>query len=430
MGKKRAVLYLVAGLVCAAVAIMVLKKQQSAPSNKGNVETTKVFVARALITFGTPLTVYDAGTKQGNVCPVNWPKDFVPEGAITDPKELSEEELVAKSSLVRYEPIIKGKTVPKARLIPEGMITFKLKVKPEDVEQYKAGDYVDLIVYGADKRAREFAKCLRIYAIGKLHWLEDSRKTGDKGKKEVLPPVLYLLARAQDRLKLIEAEKRYQLIVFPVPAGRECEAGPLVVAMVNKDPVKAPPKPAPVDPRPAEKTPSELLLAARSRIEAAGQSDWPQSAKELDAARGLLVKITTSHPNTIKEYKEAQSLLKDIDASGHKLKLEHNWSEHEKAIKTAIRGGDFPRCQKLLTQARSDYEELGKDVLDKVLVYSNDVENRRRDCQSTYTLFSNLLKNNVKGKALETYAELKKKFPESRETVLAQKMLKERGMLK
>ena len=169
MRPKSLILVMVAlacGLVAAFAAFQVVGKQGASPEA---VETMKVFVAMAEIDI-------DEEFGATNVQLEEWPKDRVPEGAITDLENL--EARYAAQRLYKGEIIIEKKVVDpedrssKALLIPEGYRVCAVKVGIDALNGLlNPGDRVDLMVFLRKSRdvtvtgIRSVLRDVRIFAV-------------------------------------------------------------------------------------------------------------------------------------------------------------------------------------------------------------------------------------------------------------------------
>jgi len=135
------VIALVSGLL-ATIGISQVMDLQS--KNSVQQETVKIFVA------STDVDINDALNSQ-NVRLEEWPKDRVPEGALSKLEELDNR--FARQRLYAGEPIIAAKLTDSinnaASTIPEGFRAYAIKVSGEVVvgNLVKPGDRVDVVVF-------------------------------------------------------------------------------------------------------------------------------------------------------------------------------------------------------------------------------------------------------------------------------------------
>jgi hypothetical protein len=446
MNRKRALLYLLSGLVCAVVAIWILQKQHGGQKPGTVVETEKVFVATKTIPFGTPLDIYDAETKQGNIFQVPWPRKMLPEGVITDPKVIAEGRLVALSTFVRNEPILLRKTAESGRIIPPGMFLFDVDVPRSDIEKFRPGDFVDIFVVEAERKVVPFAINMRIYCIGRISWPREREPAESKSPAEAkdLPPKLYLLAKEDDRMLLLQARINYGTwIVEPVPSGRDTSGGPILLKR-QREPSRPPEPPTePTEPVETGPTSEQRVNQARALIAQAEKEKWDQNIKTLEQAQTRLVAVTKDEPHTSPWYGEARALLGTIENRRMLFQKRHQWDDLRARIEDALEKGRLAECRRTLDEADAAFDkaklaggepellvlaqQVGRDVLEYRAV---KLVPRERELRRQYTLFDNLLKNDRFDLALQKFEALKNAFPESEETKEASRRLKEKGLLK
>ena len=119
--------------------------ERASGNSTGAVETTKIFVAMNDINIGTKLDAQ-------NVRPEEWPKDRVPDGAITTLEELADR--FPRTRLYAGEPILQAKLMDsndgsKSVDIPEGFRVVSVRVSMESSVSglVQPGDRVDLVVF-------------------------------------------------------------------------------------------------------------------------------------------------------------------------------------------------------------------------------------------------------------------------------------------
>jgi len=220
---KRALLFLGAGLACAAVVVLIARKYLASGASDGQQpRRATILLAVKQVEFGTPMILKE-GEQEGNVAFVPWPEDLVPEGAIMDPKMVKEKNLVALASFVRHEPILQGEVIEESQFIGPGMCPVRVRVDPKDVADglLKAGMMVDVIV-----DFEEFMRCARIYSLGELNYRERESSENEEGPIDHV----YLLIKQDDRLAFLKAQERGRLNLLP--AKYSCESGPVLVSEI------------------------------------------------------------------------------------------------------------------------------------------------------------------------------------------------------
>ena len=206
MRPKSLILVMVAlacGLVAAFAAFQVVGKQGASPEA---VETMKVFVAMAEIDI-------DEEFGATNVQLEEWPKDRVPEGAITDLENL--EARYAAQRLYKGEIIIEKKVVDpedrssKALLIPEGYRVCAVKVGIDALNGLlNPGDRVDLMVFLRKSRdvtvtgIRSVLRDVRIFAVN-----AETERAYDKEGNTITAKTVSFLVKPDQAGKLLLASQ-------------------------------------------------------------------------------------------------------------------------------------------------------------------------------------------------------------------------------
>lgn len=198
MQAKTLVLVLIA-MVCGLVATMGISRVMEQQGTQRPIETVKIFVAATDIDIGAALT-------SQNVKLEEWPKDRVPEGAITRLEDL--EGRFARQRLYPGEPVLLAKLMDSnsdtAMTIPEGYRACSIKVSGEIAvgNLIKPGDRVDVIVFlhkSADvpvTSARTILRDVRVWAVNE----KTERTVDDMGKVTVAQTVSLLVTPKQVEL--------------------------------------------------------------------------------------------------------------------------------------------------------------------------------------------------------------------------------------
>jgi pilus assembly protein CpaB len=145
MKAKSMVLILIA-LGCGLVASIGISQVMDRGSQQGGVvetETQRILVALTNIDIGEKLNAQNVKLEE-------WPKDRIPEGALTDLEEIKEN--FPRTRMYAGEPIMKAKLMDKmggaVPIIPEGYRVVPVKVAPETVTGLiLPGDRVDVLVF-------------------------------------------------------------------------------------------------------------------------------------------------------------------------------------------------------------------------------------------------------------------------------------------
>ncbi len=207
MKMKSMVLFAVA--IAFGLVAMVCARQYMA-QNQNNSEYTQVLVALTDITPGVPLD-------ESNVAFKKWPKDAVPEGAVTTEEQYVERAL--KGAAVQGEMILIAKLGDQGVFgasseIPEGMRAVTVSVDPTKTHsgQIQPGDRVDVLV--TYKARTEKALVSRTKAV--LEYIQvfsvDSRRASAAGEtQEISAKNISLLVSPDQANLLMLAENKGML---------------------------------------------------------------------------------------------------------------------------------------------------------------------------------------------------------------------------
>lgn len=221
MKSKQSLLFILVGVACATLAVVILRKYMGGPAKPPPKQPgMHMLVATESIGYGERI-VLDG--KDANVRFVsNWPKALALEGAFTDPEAFSERDLRAVDDLVKHQPVIEAHVVDEEDFIPSDMTVQKLPADSRDVQMagIRPGMIVD--VFRMEKRVpHPFMKNVRVYAIGRL----DRNRKPIKEKDP--PPDVHILVDKDDQLAFMTAVagKKLKIIEAAEPTGE----GPLLV---------------------------------------------------------------------------------------------------------------------------------------------------------------------------------------------------------
>lgn len=286
MKSKRAVIYIVAGVVCALVAAWAAHKylSQSKPSQP-QIERVEILLALRDINFGEVLTPR-GGEQEPNVAFISWPKNSVPAEAIREKSYLAEGTWRAWSDIVKHEPILKPRIISDEQFIPEDMYLERVKVDKQDIKtgMLRPGMSVDVLQI-VDKKPMDFMRCVKLYAVGSLDRLG---RPLPKKDEEISPNVL-LLIKKEHREDFIGADKSHDLLLRPA-AGTHPD-GPVLVNALDKEMVR-------------EEEAKGLLAEAR---ELAKEQEYRQALEKLNS-------IVDEYGDFTKIALEASKLTGDVRA--------------------------------------------------------------------------------------------------------------------
>ncbi len=204
MQAKTLVLVMIA-MGCGLVATMGISQVMQQQGANRPVETVKVFVAATDIDIGSPLNAQNVRLEE-------WPKDRVPDGAVTKLEDL--EGRYARQRLFPGEPILMAKLMDSnsdtAMTIPEGYRACSIKVSGEIAvgNLVKPGDRVDVIVFLHKSQdvpitsARTILRDVRVWAVNE----KTERSVDDMGKVTVAQTVSLLVTPKQVELLTLAAQ--------------------------------------------------------------------------------------------------------------------------------------------------------------------------------------------------------------------------------
>lgn len=207
MRAKSMVLLLIAGVCGLVASIGISQVIERRGQGAAEVEMGELFVAITDIDIGAKL---DAT----NVKLDKWPKDRIPEGAISSLEEIKDR--FPRVRLYAGEPILTPKLmdskdgVDQATKIPEGYRVVSVKVTMDEVVSglVRPGDRVDVILFlrkGSDinrTMAQTFLKDVRVFAVNS----ETERAKDNKGEETVAKTVSLLVKPNQVESVMLAGE--------------------------------------------------------------------------------------------------------------------------------------------------------------------------------------------------------------------------------
>jgi len=454
MGNKKALLYLAAGIVCAALVVVLAQKRLLG----GGVEQVQksepeaeILLACQQIEFGSPLIVKE-GDVQGNVAFVKWPKDRVPEGAFTDPEELKQKKLVALASFVRHEPILRGQTIDEHDFVDEDVYYLaRVNVSREEISSglLRAGMKVDVI-----QNYKEFMRCVQIYSVGPPKYKVRDLPQQNK-KEEKVPDHVYLLVKKEHRIQFLQAQQKGELKLLPTRY--TCEGAPVLVSeqetvgakVARQLLAQGQERMAGGDFEGAEQVFAEVLdrysdmtdLAAKARKgvktcqqvlaeRAYSQAQDALIGGDISRCLELLASIETDHPLAEDTLGKAQKLSSLASA---RLKGA-NYEELLRAIEEKIAGGDFEGAATLLERIENEFQDwVPEGDTPKPADALKDLKGKLRQAEAEFkrarTLFQLFMRNKDYEKAVEKFKQIEKRFPENSFIPEARESLQRQGLL-
>jgi outer membrane protein assembly factor BamD (BamD/ComL family) len=211
---KQSLLFILVGIGCATLAVLVLRKYMGGGQAPPPPPSMEVLVAARNIDYGELLVL---GGEQGNVVfAKGWPKGLQLEGMFTSREAFNERDLRAVADLVKHQPILEGLIVDDDEFIPPDMTVQILPTEPREVRMsgVKGGMHVDIYRI-VNQIPRAFMKNARVYAVGRLNRQR-------KPVKENNPPAtVHILVKKEDELEFRTGVtgKKFSIIEAEDPGG-------------------------------------------------------------------------------------------------------------------------------------------------------------------------------------------------------------------
>ena len=447
MAKKGGLLYLVGGLVCAVLAVLVAAKflfRSGSPSAGDAPAETEILLATKAIEFGTPLVLEG---DDHNVAFVAWRKDLVLEGAFVREEGFEEKKLIAIDSFVRHQPILAPQVVPEDEWVKPGTYLQRVKVGREEMQDLKTGMNVDVFkIIGI--RLEEFVRCARLYAIGDL-------EPQDEGAE--VKPQVFLLLNEPDRVAFVEAEMQYDFRLVP----SRYEEGPVLVesqeqrrARALQMLVQAQESMEAGEYRDARGVFEDIARkyldfsdivagaeegARRCENELAGelyrQAQSARDEKDYALCLSILESIEKDYPRA----EEVVASAKELQISVQEIREQSGFGARYQALLEKIdenlKAGDFAAVKESLRELTGQfvdqgYEPEGADALspdEAVKQCMQRLRERESDFDLARSVFESHVKQGRQEKARQKCEELKKQFPSHPFVQQAEKILQEMG---
>lgn len=436
---RKAVIYLLAGLICAAGAVVLGRNylRSNGHSRPAGPPTTKVLVASKPIEFGTPIVYIKSDRENGNAGFAPLPEQYVPEGAITSREELEEQELIATSRFVQYQPILRSMVQTRDRFVPRDAFLEYFSFDPDEVTGVQAGKRIDILKIGRDKTVEPFIRCAVVYSIG----VPPRAMSGNGSSEKEHPDRVYVLLPKQMREKVIEAKLKLNLIVRE--SIEACDEQKLAVLVEDPTTVRT---------RKATETlrEAEALLEAE-QYEAAGQRfdqilqqypELPQAKKaregrekvrtalarrnlsdardayqdeDYERAARLAEEIAEQFPDLDETAQEARQIARQAEKKHRTIQTRQRYRDLLGALRDALRTGDLPRMEQLLAELEEKFADLetGPDLKGPPQVQkelSERLEDLQREFDNDYRVLKYHLNEDDRDKAVQKLRQMEKRF--------------------
>jgi len=439
--RKRALVYLVACLLCASLAVIVaVRLIPKGSADPEPTDRTPLLLAAQDIKPGERIVL--AGPEgKGNVMFVDWPRNLVPAGGITDKKDVSGTPLRARTAFVKHEPIQTSRLVKEEDYVPTDMYPLMVKVAEDDLKngRLRLGMKVDVIVV-TNKRPTDLMRCAQIWAIGRLD------ANGLPLTEKDAPPNVWLLVKKTDRDAFIEAEYGAGKMVVVEASDPQCtepyvvdaatsqqarskEAGDMVarakaltqagqyeqalsllddVANNYSDVSTAASQAAVEESKTRESMAQSLYDRAKAALER--DNDFAQAVRLLD-------ELDKQAPATSPVRQKAATLRQQANAALDKHRLQAQYEALKTAIDDALASGDLPTAQKKQAELAEfskqdvEFQDVKTQPKEAAEEYAKKVKSALNDFSIRKQALEYFLKRDDVQAARGQLADLKKKYP-------------------
>ena len=326
MRKKKSHLFIIVAVICAMMAVFIVKQQMAGPG-PADVESegAQILLALRPIQYGELLVLQGQGDDPNVMLAARWPKDMMPEGVLTKAEDITESKVRAADSFVKHEPILGPKVIPDEQFKPEGMALERVGVDKDDITsgRLQPGMAVDVLQM-VNNVPSSFMRNVRIYAVGSVDANQRPVKQEDPS------PNVFLLIKKDDHLAFLKAKytSEFLLVEAADPDGN----GPVLVdSSANLD---------------AQRADLERLME-----EARGL----RGAQEDEKAMALLQKAVERYPDLGERTTEA---LKQLAECRKKIANDY----YEKARRAAEQDNDYALAMRHLDTIERDYADIGDVV--------------------------------------------------------------------
>ncbi|MGI9430267.1 MAG: Flp pilus assembly protein CpaB [Bythopirellula sp.] len=215
--RPKSLMLLALALGCGLVASIGISQVMDRDTETVGYETTSIYVALHNINLNDPIDAEMVSLQ-------DWPKDKVPQGAITQLEEL--ENRRPRSAIIAGEPILEAKLMAQGEVHdPIGEITEGMRLKTVRVDAEKSaagllspGDRVDIQLFvnrnpGAGfptARTRVILQNIRVYAID-----QTVQRAADGGEGRTVAKTVSLLVWPEQANKIALAEQIGELNLIP-----------------------------------------------------------------------------------------------------------------------------------------------------------------------------------------------------------------------
>lgn len=221
MRSKRALLLIVVGTLCAAVAAWAVQKRISAAGSRAApIDGAQILLAARDIEFGEALRLPGEHDDPNVMLVSGWPKNLLPAGAIGRKEDIMERQMIAGASFVKHQPILQPQIVAEEEFVPQGMYLQKVVLDPDHIRRFRPGMTVDVSLWDGEGFV-DFMRCVRIQAIGKLD------RHGRPVQEEEPEPNVHFLVKEEHETAFMKIEG--QQFHLSKAADADCE-GPILVS--------------------------------------------------------------------------------------------------------------------------------------------------------------------------------------------------------
>lgn len=452
--RKRPLLFLVVGVMCAVSALLVGKKYLSGPRDiKPTVEFTKALIATKDIAYGDML-VLAKEEDEGNVKFVNWPKGYTPDDIITKDEEIKDKELVATAASFKRELILKHRIVAKDDFMGPGLYPERFGVDREEIAFWKPGMKVDVLKITRDPPT-DFIRCAEIFAVGQLPL---QGQAGKKGRG--VPPNVYILLPQELKRAIIEARLYSKLVLSP--AKRDCGDEPVLVVIDTQDRNQL----AAEEMRKGEallrnnrfeealavfnlvlveysrlphaKRAAELADRCKANLAEQAYAEAEAAFNDMEFTRCIesCAAIKRKYPTAKATLSKLAKLQQRARQAQEQQKRAAEYQAVVQTLQESYDNGNIPQAERILNNELpkrfAGYEPpaMIKSPDDIAKEYKTKIAKAKREVESIKRLFRYYMgEDKNKEKALQKFNEMKKKFPEHPFVKEAEDKLRKEGFL-
>jgi len=452
---KRSLVFLAVAIACAVAAVAIARKYLPARASGAGIPLARILIAARNLDYGDQIVVRAANTApaDANCSFVNWPKEYVIAGAITENEGLGTGIFRAAGRIVKHQPIQKDLLITDSEFIPVGYERALLEVEPNSLTYAKPGSRVD--VFQQKAKPVLAIKCALVMPPPR-EVLED-RENAKVSKKDKADDRVYVLVRKEDGEKFLGVTSKVRVVLFP--AQDKCDKG---MEFVGVEVVVAPPdrdllvkaegmmkqklwreayeilteiNADNLDGREAQSLRTDLA-SCRSAL-ALQSLDGARQAldrKEYDLCIRLCEDIGREYADMKDTVAEAAGLAAQATKGNEGLAKEREYRGDIDAMKALLESGNLPALEEQIAAFEKKYAQYAPPVAlpgvqRTTIEYRDKLQEGQRDFKLMQSLFNYHMTQNDDQKAVEKLQEMKKKFADHPAVKKAEEKLRTEGLI-